>query len=187
MGFDRTPASQIIESLTLQAVYDKVSADERKEVVRRAQGLFAEGCPRTRNPPRQSRRDKGANMSSTTKASTEIGWLARRRSIVTAAAKLPMTHVLVGSGHMGAALPGTRNLVGAGHVGAALPGAHNLVGGRACRSRRVAAGSWARAAEVLGQASSNTTRQREEEAFHMSCVLGSSRRNRRMQPTTGSG
>ena len=38
---DRTPASHITESLTLRAVFDKVSADERKEVVRRAQELFA--------------------------------------------------------------------------------------------------------------------------------------------------
>jgi hypothetical protein len=41
LGVDRTPASQIIESLTLRAVFDKVSADETKEVVRRAQELFA--------------------------------------------------------------------------------------------------------------------------------------------------
>ena len=40
LGLDRTPASQITESLTLKAVFDKVSADERKEVVRRAQELF---------------------------------------------------------------------------------------------------------------------------------------------------
>ena len=36
LGVDRTPASQIAESLTLRVVFDKVSADERKEVVRRA-------------------------------------------------------------------------------------------------------------------------------------------------------
>ena len=67
-------------------------------------------------------------MSSTTKASTDIGWLAKRRNIVTAATKLPSTHNLAGAGHVGAALPGAHNIVGAGHVGAALPGAHNLVG-----------------------------------------------------------
>ena len=47
---------------------------------------------------------------------------------MTAAAKLPGTHNLVGAGHVGVALPGIHNLVGAGHVGAALPGTHNLVG-----------------------------------------------------------
>ena len=57
----------------MRAVFDKVIADERKEVVRRAQELFASGCPRTRKPPRHSRRDKGTNRLSTTKASIEIG------------------------------------------------------------------------------------------------------------------
>ena len=113
-----------------------------RRLVKRAQELFAEGCPKTSKPPRQSRRDKGTKRSSTTKASAEIGWLARRRNIVTAATtKLPKTH----------------NLVGAGHVGAALPGTQNVVGGRACGSRQVAAGSWARAAEVLGQSAARTT------------------------------
>ena len=124
----------------MRVVFDKVSADERKAVVRRDQELFAEGCPRTRNPPRHSRRDKGAKKLLTTKASTEIGWPARRRSIVTCAAKLPRTHNLVGAGHAGAALPRTHDLVGARHVGA----------------RQIAAGSWARAAEVLGQAAAKT-------------------------------
>ena len=41
LGVDRTPESPITESLTLRAVFDKVSADERKEFVRRAQELFA--------------------------------------------------------------------------------------------------------------------------------------------------
>ena len=41
LGVDRTPASQNIEILTLRAVLDKVSAEERKEVVKRAQELFA--------------------------------------------------------------------------------------------------------------------------------------------------
>ena len=59
LGVERAPASHITESLTLRVVFDKVSTDERKEVVRRAQDLFAEGCPRTRNHPRQSRRDTG--------------------------------------------------------------------------------------------------------------------------------
>ena len=36
-----TPVPQITESLALRAVFDKVIADERKEVVRRAQELFA--------------------------------------------------------------------------------------------------------------------------------------------------
>ena len=96
LGVDRTPTSQ--ESLTLRAVFDEVGADERKEVVKRAQELFAEGCPKARNPPHQSKRDKGTNMSSKTKASAEIGWLARRRNIVTAATKLPKAHELVGPG-----------------------------------------------------------------------------------------
>ena len=74
VGVARTPASQMTQSFSLRAVFEKVSADERKEVVRRAQELFAEGCPRARNPPKQSRRDKGAKRLSTTKASTEIGW-----------------------------------------------------------------------------------------------------------------
>ena len=58
---------------------------------------------------------------SKTKASTEIGWLRRRRRTVTVAAKLPRTHNLVGAGHVnvGVALPRTHDLVGAGHVGAA--------------------------------------------------------------------
>ena len=112
----------------MRVVFDKVGAEERKEFVRRAQELFAEGCPRTRNPPRHPRRDKGTKRSSTTKASIDIGWLARRRSIVTVAAKLPRTHNLVGAGHVGVALLGIHNLVGAGLVGVALPGTHNLVG-----------------------------------------------------------
>ena len=37
----------------MRAVFDKVSADERKAVVRRAQKIFADGCPR------HSRRGKG--------------------------------------------------------------------------------------------------------------------------------
>ena len=41
LGVERTQASSITESLALRAVFDKVSADERKEVVRRAQELFA--------------------------------------------------------------------------------------------------------------------------------------------------
>ena len=117
VGVDRTPASQITESFTLRAVFDKVSADERKEVVRRAQELFAEGCPRTRKLSRNSRRGKGAKRFSRTKTGTEIGWLARRRSIVTVAAKLPRTHNSAGALHVGAALPRTHDLVGAGRVG----------------------------------------------------------------------
>ena len=64
VGVDRTPASHITESFTLPAVFDKVTADERKEVVRRAQELFAEGCPRTMKLPRHSRRGKGAKRLS---------------------------------------------------------------------------------------------------------------------------
>jgi hypothetical protein len=41
LGVDRTPASYVTESLTLRAGFDQVSAGERKEVVRRAQELFA--------------------------------------------------------------------------------------------------------------------------------------------------
>ena len=33
LGVERTPASQITESLTLRAAFDKLSANERKEVV----------------------------------------------------------------------------------------------------------------------------------------------------------
>ena len=66
LGVDRPPASQITESFALRAVFDKVSADERKEVVRRAQELIAAGCPRTRNPPRHARRDKGTKKLSST-------------------------------------------------------------------------------------------------------------------------
>ena len=121
LGVERTPASQIIESLTLRAVFDKLSANERKEVVSRAQELFAEGCPRTRKLSRNSRRGKGAKRFSRTKTSTEVVWLARRRNMVRVAAKLPRTHNLVGAGHVnvGVALPRTHDLVGAGHVGAA--------------------------------------------------------------------
>ena len=50
VGVDRTPASQITEGFTLRAVFDKVSADERPEVVRRAQELSAEGCPQDKEP-----------------------------------------------------------------------------------------------------------------------------------------
>ena len=64
LGVDHTPASPITESFTLRAVFDRVSADERKEVVRRAQELFAEGCPRTTKFPRHSRRDRGAKRLS---------------------------------------------------------------------------------------------------------------------------
>ena len=41
MGVERTSASHITECLTLRAVFGKVSADERKELVRRAQEFFA--------------------------------------------------------------------------------------------------------------------------------------------------
>ena len=51
LGVDGTPSSQITESLTLRAAFDKLSANERKEVVSRAQELFAEICPRTRKLP----------------------------------------------------------------------------------------------------------------------------------------
>ena len=100
LGVERTPSSQVTESLTLRAVFDKVSAEERKTVVRRAQELFAEGCPRTRNPSRHLRRDKGIKRLLETKASTETGWLARRRSTVSVGARLPRTHSLVGAGQL---------------------------------------------------------------------------------------
>ena len=75
LGVYRNPASQITESFTLRAVFDKVSADERKEVVRRDQELFAEGCPRTRNLPRHSRRDKGTKrLSKQMQALGLAGW-----------------------------------------------------------------------------------------------------------------
>ena len=112
----------------MHAVFDKVRADERKEVVKRAQELFAVGCPKTRKPPRLSKRDKGAKRSSTTKASAEIGWLARRRSTVMAATKLPKTHNLVGAGHVATALPKTHNLVGPGMWELLCPGFTNLWG-----------------------------------------------------------
>ena len=41
LGVGRTQTYYITESLTLRAVFDEVSADKRKEVVRRAQELFA--------------------------------------------------------------------------------------------------------------------------------------------------
>ncbi|MFM7985376.1 MAG: hypothetical protein ACKPKO_39290, partial [Candidatus Fonsibacter sp.] len=103
MGVNQNPAFQITESLTLRAVSDNVSADERQEIVRRAQDLFAECCPKTMKPPRQSRRDKGTKTSLTTQASVEIRWLVRRCRIVTVAATLPRTHNLVWAGHVGAA------------------------------------------------------------------------------------
>jgi hypothetical protein len=141
LGVEKTPSSQITESLTLRAVFDKVSAEDRKAVVRRAQELFAEGCPRTRNPTRHSRRDKGIMRSSITKANTESGWLARRRSIVTAATKLPRTHSLVGAGRV-----------------AEVPGAAELPQRLGREQRKCLA-------------KQQPTRQREEEAFQDNCLL----------------
>ena len=157
LGAERTPASQITESLTLRAAFDKLSANERKEVVSRAQELFAEGCPRTRKLSRNSRRDKGAKRFSRTKTSTEIGWLARRRNMVRAATKLPRTHNLVGAGHVnvGVALPRTHDLVGAGHVGAA-----ELPQGLGREQRK-----------CLAKQHQIKRLQREEEAFQDNCLL----------------
>ena len=140
----------------MRAAFDKLSANERKEVVSRAQELFAEGCPRTRKLSRNSRRDKGTKRFSRTKTSTEIGWLARRRNMVRAATKLPRTHNLVGAGHVnvGVALPRTHDLVGAGHVGAA-----ELPQGLGREQRKCLAKQHQ---QIL---------QREEEAFQDNCLL----------------
>ena len=75
LGVERAPASQITESLTLRAAFDKLSANERKEVVSRAQELFAEGCPSTRKLSRNSGRDKGPRGSrSQRQALRLVGW-----------------------------------------------------------------------------------------------------------------
>ena len=156
LGVERTPASQITESLTLRAAFDNLSANERKEVVSRAQELFAEGCPRTRKLSRSSRRGKGTKRFSRTKTRTEIGWLARRRNMVRAATKLPRTHNLVGAGrvNVGVALPRTHDLVGAGHVGAA-----ELPQGLGREQRKCLAKQ------------QQKQRQQEEEAFQDDCLL----------------
>ncbi|MFM7989155.1 MAG: hypothetical protein ACKPKO_58560, partial [Candidatus Fonsibacter sp.] len=67
LGVERPPTSQITESLSLRAVFDNLSANEMREVFKRAQELFADGCPKTRTRHNQSRQDKGTEMLSTTK------------------------------------------------------------------------------------------------------------------------
>ena len=57
LGVDRTPASHITESLTLRAVLDKVSAEERKEVFRRTQALCRR-LPKDKEPSQAGQGDQ---------------------------------------------------------------------------------------------------------------------------------
>ena len=75
LGVERTPASQITESLTLRAAFDKLSANERKEVVSRAQELFVEGCPRTRTVSRIPGGARGPRRSREQRQALRlVGW-----------------------------------------------------------------------------------------------------------------
>ena len=87
LAIEKSPASQLHESLALRAAFDKVSPAEQEAVARRAQELFAEGCPCARPQARGPRRDKGTKRLSDNLAQTEAGWLRRRRGTVAAGAK----------------------------------------------------------------------------------------------------
>ena len=84
LAVEKTPASQVQESLVLRAVFDKAgSSEERKAVAKRAQELFAQGCPRMRaHSKKATRLDKGTKRHQKRKASSEVGWLRKRRDAV---------------------------------------------------------------------------------------------------------
>jgi hypothetical protein len=88
LAVEKSPASQVYESLVLQAAFDKVGPQEKKALARRAQEIFVEGCPRTRTHGQKgSRLDKGTKRQPKMKERCEAGWLRRRRDTVAAGAK----------------------------------------------------------------------------------------------------
>ena len=87
LAIEKSPASQIQESLTLRAVFDNYGKKETDIAARRAQEMYSEGCPRARRGRSIKRLDKGTKRSPTVQATSEAGWLRRRRSTVGAGAK----------------------------------------------------------------------------------------------------
>ena len=88
LAVEKTPASQVHESLVLRAAFDKVKAQEKKAIARRAQELFAQGCPQSRAfDKRPCRLDKGTKRKQEASVKSEVGWLRKRRSTVAFGAK----------------------------------------------------------------------------------------------------
>jgi len=87
LAIEKSPASQIQESLTLRAVFDKYGKKEADFAARRAQEIYCEGCPRARRGRSIKRLDKGTQKLTTAQATSEAGWLRRRRGTVAAGAK----------------------------------------------------------------------------------------------------
>ena len=87
LAIEKSPASQIQESLTLRAVFDNYGKKEADNAARRAQEIFSEGCPRARRGSGFKRLDRGTKRLPTSQATSEAGWLRRRRSTVAAGAK----------------------------------------------------------------------------------------------------
>ena len=84
LAIEKTAASQVQESLVLQAAFDKVgSLKEKRAIAERARELFVQGSPRTRRD-RCNRLDKGTKRQLKVEEidRSEVGWLRRRRCTV---------------------------------------------------------------------------------------------------------
>ena len=84
LAIEKTAASQVQESLVLQAAFDKVgSLKEKRAIAERARELFVQGSPRTRRA-RCNRLDKGTKRQLKREEidRSEVGWLRRRRCAV---------------------------------------------------------------------------------------------------------
>ncbi len=100
---------------------------------------------------------------------------------MTAAAKLPRTHNLVGLRMWELLCPGLTTLWGAGHVGVALPGIHNFVGAARVGAAELPQGPGREQRKCLAkQEKQNGNGKRRPSKtidcltmrLHMSCVLG---------------
>ena len=87
LAIEKTAASQVQESLVLQAAFDKVgSLKEKRAIAERARELFVQGSPRARRArcKKVPRLDKGTKRQLKREEidRSEVGWLRRRRCTV---------------------------------------------------------------------------------------------------------
>jgi hypothetical protein len=86
LAIEKVAASQVQESLVLQAAFDKVgSLKEKMAIAERAREPFAQGCPRARARSKKvPRLDKGTKRQLKREEidQSEVGWLRRRRCTV---------------------------------------------------------------------------------------------------------